>query len=101
LLALLRTLWRLCYREVHDWLVAWPALALACRLPLDPAGRGLTIAVRLLQLRPRVILRLILQPQLLMPPGQAPSGGDDSPDCGNQPVRHLGTALPVAWEASG
>jgi hypothetical protein len=38
LLALLRTLWRLSYREAHDWLVAWPALALACGLPLDPTG---------------------------------------------------------------
>src|SRR5262249_31359670 len=36
LLALLRTLWRLSYRELHDWLVAWPALALACGLPLGP-----------------------------------------------------------------
>src|SRR5262249_4171068 len=38
LLALLRTLWRLSYREVHDCLVAWPALALACGLPVDLAG---------------------------------------------------------------
>ncbi len=33
LLALLRTLWRLSYQDVHDWLVDWPALALACGLP--------------------------------------------------------------------
>ncbi len=33
LLALLRTLWRLSYQEVHDWLCAWPALARACGLP--------------------------------------------------------------------
>src|SRR5260221_2658312 len=33
LLALLRTLWRLSYRELHDWLVAWPARARACGLP--------------------------------------------------------------------
>jgi hypothetical protein len=33
LVALLRTLWRLSYQEVHDWLCAWPALALACGLP--------------------------------------------------------------------
>jgi hypothetical protein len=39
LLALLRTLWRLSYREMHDWLVAWPALAVACGLPLGPDGR--------------------------------------------------------------
>jgi transposase len=39
LLALLRTLWRLSYQEVHDWLVAWPALALACGLPLGAGGR--------------------------------------------------------------
>jgi hypothetical protein len=31
LLALLRTLWRLSYQNLHDWLVAWPALA----VPLD------------------------------------------------------------------
>jgi transposase len=39
LLALLRTLWRLSYQETHDWLCAWPALALACGLPLGPDGR--------------------------------------------------------------
>jgi transposase len=38
LLALLRALWRLSYRELHDWLVAWPALALACGLPPGPDG---------------------------------------------------------------
>src|SRR5260221_12962925 len=31
--ALLRTLWRLSFQELHDWLVAWPALAWACGLP--------------------------------------------------------------------
>jgi hypothetical protein len=39
LLALLRTLWRLSYQDMHDWLVAWPALAAACGLPRDAAGR--------------------------------------------------------------
>src|SRR5579885_2361932 len=39
LLALLRTLWRLGYQEMHDWLVAWPALALACGLPCGPDGQ--------------------------------------------------------------
>jgi hypothetical protein len=39
LVALLRTLWRLSYQEVHDWLCAWPALAVACGLPLDADGR--------------------------------------------------------------
>jgi hypothetical protein len=39
LLALLRTLWRLSYQEVHDQSCAWPALALACGLPLGPDGR--------------------------------------------------------------
>jgi len=39
LVALLRTLWRLSYRETHDWLVAWPALALACGLPFGLDGR--------------------------------------------------------------
>lgn len=39
LLALLRTLWRLSYQEPHDWICAWPALALACGLPLGADGR--------------------------------------------------------------
>jgi hypothetical protein len=39
LLALLRTLWRLSYQELHDWYVAWPALALSCGLPLGPDGQ--------------------------------------------------------------
>jgi transposase len=39
LIALLRTLWRLSYQDMHDWLVAWPALALACGLPLGQHGR--------------------------------------------------------------
>jgi Transposase DDE domain len=39
LLALLRTLWRLSYQDLHDWLKAWPALALACGLPTDAHGR--------------------------------------------------------------
>jgi transposase len=39
LMALLRTLWRLSYRDMHDWLVAWPALALTCGLPRDARGR--------------------------------------------------------------
>jgi transposase len=38
LLALLRALWRLLYQDLHDWLVAWPALALACGLPSDAQG---------------------------------------------------------------
>ncbi len=39
IIALLRTLWRLSYQDMHDWLVAWPALALACGLPLSRNGR--------------------------------------------------------------
>ncbi len=39
LLALLRTLWRLSYQELHDWLCAWPALAWACGLPPAADGR--------------------------------------------------------------
>jgi hypothetical protein len=39
LIALIRTLWRLSYQDMHDWLRAWPALALACGLPRDSAGR--------------------------------------------------------------
>lgn len=38
LIGLVRTLWRLSYQDMHDWLVAWPALALACGLPLDTHG---------------------------------------------------------------
>src|SRR5437588_6479905 len=38
LISLLRTLWRLSYQDMHDWLVSWPALALACGLPLDQHG---------------------------------------------------------------
>src|SRR5437667_4598340 len=38
LIALLRTLWRLSYQDMRDWLRAWPALALACGLPLDAHG---------------------------------------------------------------
>jgi hypothetical protein len=38
LIALLRTLWRLSYQDVHDWLVSWPALALACGLPPQAEG---------------------------------------------------------------
>jgi Transposase DDE domain len=39
LIALLRTLWRLSYQDMHDWLAAWPALALACGLPLGHDGQ--------------------------------------------------------------
>src|SRR5215469_2121632 len=39
LIALLRTLWRLSYQDMHDWLYDWPALALACGLPLGKDGR--------------------------------------------------------------
>ncbi len=39
LIALLRTLWRLSYQDLHDWLLAWPALALTCGLPLGHDGR--------------------------------------------------------------
>jgi hypothetical protein len=39
LLALLRVLWRLSYQDLHDWLAAWPALALACGLPLGGDGK--------------------------------------------------------------
>ena len=38
LIALLRTLWRLSYVDMRDWLRAWPALALACGLPLGKDG---------------------------------------------------------------
>jgi transposase len=39
LIALLRSIWRLSYQDMHDWLVAWPALALACGLPLGRNGQ--------------------------------------------------------------
>jgi transposase len=39
LIALLRTLWRLSYQDVHDWLRAWPELARACGLPDGPDGQ--------------------------------------------------------------
>src|SRR5438445_13790536 len=39
LIALLKTLWRLSYQDMHDWLASWPALALACGLPLDKEGQ--------------------------------------------------------------
>jgi hypothetical protein len=38
LIGLLRTLWRLSYQDMHDWLKSWPALALACGLPVDKQG---------------------------------------------------------------
>lgn len=38
LIALLRTLWRLSYQDMRDWLRAWPALALACGLPVGKDG---------------------------------------------------------------
>ncbi|GHO83310.1 hypothetical protein [Dictyobacter formicarum] len=38
LIALLRTLWRLSYQDMRDWLRSWPALALACGLPLGKDG---------------------------------------------------------------
>ena len=39
LIALLRTLWRLSYQDMCDWLRSWPTLALACGLPLDARGQ--------------------------------------------------------------
>src|SRR5713101_3497857 len=38
LIALLRTLWRLSYADMRDWLRSWPALALACGLPRGRDG---------------------------------------------------------------
>src|SRR5437762_12549099 len=42
LIGLLRTLWRLSYQDMHDWLKSWPALALACGVPLDKEGQPRT-----------------------------------------------------------
>jgi transposase len=39
LISLLRTLWRLSYQDMSDWLKSWPALALACGLPLGKDGQ--------------------------------------------------------------
>src|SRR5690348_299246 len=39
LISLLRTLWRLSYQDMSDWLKSWPALALACGLPLVQEGQ--------------------------------------------------------------
>jgi len=39
LIAVLRTLWRLSYADMRDWLRDWPALAVACGLPTGPDGR--------------------------------------------------------------
>ena len=39
LISLLRTLWRLSYQDMHDWLKSWPALALACGLTWDKHGQ--------------------------------------------------------------
>src|SRR3989475_6633746 len=39
LISLLRTLWRFSYQDRHDWLKSWPALCLACGLPLDKQGQ--------------------------------------------------------------
>jgi hypothetical protein len=39
LIGLLRTLWRLSYQDMHDWLKSWPALAQACGLPLGRDGQ--------------------------------------------------------------
>src|SRR5437660_975887 len=44
LISLLRTLWRLSDQDMHDWLKSWPALALACGLPLDKEGRPLIVS---------------------------------------------------------
>jgi hypothetical protein len=41
LLGLIRTLWRLSYQDLHDWLVVWPALALVCGLLADASGHVL------------------------------------------------------------
>jgi hypothetical protein len=44
LISLLRTLWRLSSQDRHDWLKSWPALALACGLPLNKEGQPLILS---------------------------------------------------------
>jgi hypothetical protein len=39
LISLLRTLWHFSSQDMHDWLRSWPALALACGLPLGKDGQ--------------------------------------------------------------
>src|SRR5258708_7110751 len=39
LIGLLRTLWRLSYQDMYDWLKSWQTLALACGLPLNKQGQ--------------------------------------------------------------
>jgi Transposase DDE domain len=39
LISLLRTLWRLSYQDMHDWLKSWSALAQACGLPVSKDGQ--------------------------------------------------------------
>jgi hypothetical protein len=39
LIGLVRTLWRLSYQDMHDWLESWSALALACGLPRGKNGQ--------------------------------------------------------------
>lgn len=39
LISLLRTVWRLSYADMRDWLKSWPALALACGLSLSQDGQ--------------------------------------------------------------
>src|SRR3989440_521892 len=71
LIALLKTLWRLSYQDMHDWLESWPPLALACCFPLHTARQPpltrptchdplfprplLDLAARLYRIRPRII----------------------------------------------
>jgi hypothetical protein len=65
LIALLRTLWRLSYQDMHDWLVAWPALAEACGLPRDRRGHRRRLGRRLRRPsgRPRPIRRRRYDPR--------------------------------------
>ena len=39
LIALVKSLWRLSYQDVHDWLLSWPSLALACGLTQGADGK--------------------------------------------------------------
>src|SRR3954468_10449815 len=44
IIGLLRTLWRLSYQDMHDWLKSWPALALGCGFPLNKERRPLIVS---------------------------------------------------------
>ena len=90
LLALLRTRWRLSYQEVHDWLCAWPALVLACGLPLRAAGAPPSELLFVLLVRAGVWMGLTRGRDLLIDsaPILAWRGADPDAAVGHAPADH-------------